>query len=68
MLLKEKENITRCIPLAKEIHKVHVFSTKIIRIILGSLDTAINQLKADFAVLIMERILEGIQTSVLIGT
>ena len=67
VLLKEDEKITRCIPLVKEIRKVHGVSTKIVPIILGSIGTVINQLKADLAVLGTERILGGIQTLVLIG-
>ena len=57
ILLKEEEKITRYIPLAKEGRKVHGLSTKIVPIILGSLGTVTNQLKADLAVLGMERIL-----------
>ena len=68
VLLKEEEKIQRYIPLAKETRKVHGVSTKIVPIILGSLGTVTNQLKADLAVLGMERILGELQTSVLIGT
>ena len=68
VLLKEEEKITRYIPLAKEIRKVHGISTKIVPIVLGRLGTVTNQLKTDLAVLGMERILGEIQTSVLIGT
>jgi len=68
VLLKEEEKIQRYIPLAKEIRKVHGVSTKIIPIILGSLGTVTRELKADLAVLGMEKILGGLQTSVLIGT
>ena len=68
VLLKKNEKIQRYIPLTKEISKVHGISTKIVPIILGSLGTVTNQLKADLAVLRMERILRGMQTSVLIGT
>ena len=57
MLLKEEKKITRYIPLAKEIRKVHGVSTKIVLIILGSFGTVTNQLKADLAVLGMETIL-----------
>ena len=57
ILLKEEEKITRYISLAKEGRKVHGLSTKIVPIILGSLGTVTNQLKADLAVLGMERIL-----------
>ena len=68
VLLKEEEKIQWYIPLAKEICKVHGFSTKIVPIILGSLGAVTNQLKADLALLGMERMLGGLQTSVLIGT
>ena len=68
VLLKEEEKIQRYILLVKEICKVHGVSTKIVPIILGSLGTVTNQLKADLAVLGMERILGGQQTSALIGT
>ena len=68
VLLKEEEKIQRYILLVKEIRKVHGVSTKIVPIILGSLGTVTNQLKVDLAVLGMERILGGPQTSVLIGT
>ena len=68
VLLKGEEKITRYIPLAKEIRKVHGVSTKIVPIILGSLGIVTKQLKADLAVLGMERMLGGLQTSVLIGT
>ena len=68
VLLKKNEKIQRYIPLAKEISKVHGVSTKIVPVILYSLGTVTNQLKADLAVLRMERILRGMQTSVLIGT
>ena len=51
VLLKKNEKIQRYIPLAKEISKVHGVSTKIVPIILGSLGTVTNQLKADLAVL-----------------
>ena len=68
VLLKEKEKIQKYIKLVKEICKVHGVSTKVVPIILGSLGTVTNQLRADLAVLGMERILEGLQTSVLIGT
>ena len=68
VLLKNDKKIKRYIPLAKEISKVHGVSTKIVPIILYSLGTVTNQLKADLAVLRMERILRGMQTSVLIGT
>ena len=67
MLLKEEEKIQRYIPLAKEIRKLHRVSNKIDPIILGSLGTVTNQLKAVLTVLGMERILGGLQTSVLIG-
>ena len=67
VLLKEDEKITRYIPLVKEIRKVHRVSTKILPIILGSLGTVTNQIKADLAVLGTERILGRIQTLVLIG-
>ena len=68
MLLKEEEKIKKYIPLAKEIHKVHGVSTKIVPIILGNLGTVANQLKADLVVLGMERISGGLQASVLTGT
>ena len=68
LLLKEEELIQKYIPLAKEIHKVHGVSTEIVPVTLRSLGTVTNQLKADLAVLRMERILGGQQTSVLIGT
>ena len=51
VLLKEEEKIQRYIPLDKEILKAHGVSTKIVPIILGSLGTVTNQLKADLAVL-----------------
>ena len=54
--------------MAKKIRKVHGVSTTIVPIILGSFGTVTNQLKADLAVLGMERMFEGLQTSVLIGT
>ena len=63
VLLKEEEKIQRYIPLAKEICKVHGVSTKIVPIILGSLGTVTNQIKADLTVLEMERILGRLQTS-----
>ena len=59
MLLKEEEKIQRYIPLAKEIRKLHRVSNKIDPIILGSLGTVTNQLKAVLTVLGMERILGG---------
>ena len=68
LLLKEEELIQKYIPLAKEIHKVQGVSTEIVPVTLRSLGTVTNQLKADLAVLGMERILVGLQTSVLIGT
>ena len=68
VFLKEEEKIQKYIPLAKEIHEVHGVSTKIVPIILGSLGTVTNQLKADLVVLGMERILGGLQASVLTGT
>ena len=68
VLLKEEEKIQWYILLAKEICKVHGFSTKIVPIILGSLGAVTNQLKADLALLGMERMLGGLQTSVLIRT
>ena len=68
VLLREEEKIQKYIPLDKEIHNVHGVSTKIAPIILGSLGTVTNQLKADLAVLGMERILGRLQASVLIGT
>ena len=64
VLLKEEEKIHRYIPLAKEICKVHGVSTQIVPIILGSLGTVPNQLKADLAVLGMERILGGGTTDI----
>ena len=59
VLLKEEEKIQKYIPLAKKIRKVHGVSTKTVSITLGSLGTVTNQLKADLAVLGMERILGG---------
>ena len=67
VLLKEEEDIQRYILLAKEIRKAHGVSTKIVPIVLGSLGTVTNQLKANLAVLVVERIL-ALQTSVLKGT
>ena len=64
VLLKEEEEIQRYILLDKEIRRAHGVSTKIVPIILGSLGTVTNQLKANLAVLVMERILV-LQTSVL---
>ena len=54
VLLKEEEKITRYIPLAKEIRRVHGVSTKIVSVNLVSLGTVTNQLKADLAVLGMD--------------
>ena len=68
VVLKEEEKIRRYIPLCKEIRKVHRVSTKIVPIILGSLGTVTSQLKSHLESLNMEKILGGLQTSVLIGT
>ena len=68
VLLKEEEKASKYIPLAKEIHKVHRVSTRIIPIILGSLGTVTNKLKTNLKELGLEKILGGLQTSVLIGT
>ena len=68
VLLKEEEKVSKYIPLAKEIRKVHRVSTKIIPIILGSLGTVTTRLKSSLKDLGMEKILGGLQTSVLIGT
>ena len=68
VLLKEEEKVSKYIPLAKEIRKVHKVSTKIVPIILGSLGTITNQLKAHLKELRMEKLLGCLQMSVLIGT
>ena len=68
VLLKEEEKVSKYIPLAKEIRKVHKVSTKIIPIILGSLGTVTTKLKSSLKELGLEKILGGLQTSVLIGT
>ena len=68
VLLKEEEKVSKYIPLAKEIHKVHRVSTRIIPIILGSLGTVTPKLKENLKELGFEKILGGLQTSVLIGT
>ena len=68
VLLKEEEKVSKYIPLAKEIRKVHRVSTKIVPIILGSLGTITNQLKGHLRELGMEKLLGSLQTSVLIGT
>ena len=68
VLLKEEEKASKYIPLAKEIRKVHKVSTRIIPIILGSLGTVTTKLKFNLKELGLERILGGLQTSVLIGT
>ena len=68
VLLKEEEKVSKYIPLAKEIRKVHKVSTKIIPIILGSLGTVTTKLKGSLNELGLGQILGGLQTSVLIGT
>ena len=68
VLLKEEEKGSKYIPLAKEIHKVHRVSTRIVPIILGSLSKVTNKLKTNLKELGLEKILGGLQTSVLIGT
>ena len=68
VLLKEEEKVNKYIPLAKEIQKVHKVSTRIIPIILGSLGTVTTKLKSSLKELGLEKILDGLQTSVLIGT
>ena len=68
VLLKEEEKVSKYIPLAKEIRKVHKVSTKIIPIVLGSLGTVTTKLKESLKELELENILGGLQTSVLIGT
>ena len=68
VLLKEEEKVSKYIPLAKEIRKVHKVSTKIVPIILGSLGTITNQLKGHLKELRMEKLLGCLQMSVLIGT
>ena len=66
--LKEEEKVSKYIPLAKEIRKVHRVSTKIVPIVLGSLGTVTTRLKNSLKELEMEKILGSLQTSVLIGT
>jgi len=66
--LKEEEKVSKYIPLAKEIHKVHRVSTKIVPIVLGSLGTVTTRLQNSLKELEMEKILGSLQTSVLIGT
>ena len=68
VLLKEEEKVSKYIPLAKEVRKVHRVSTRIIPIILGSLGTVTTKLKDSLKELGLEKILGGLQTSVLIGT
>jgi len=68
VVIREEDKIQRYLPLAKDIRKVHGVSTKIIPIILGSLGTVSEELKADLDVLGMGKILGALQTSVLIGT
>ena len=68
VVIREEDKIQRYLPLAKDIRKVHGVSTKIIPIILGSLGTVSEELKADLDVLGMKKILGALQTSVLIGT
>ena len=68
VLLKEEEKVSKYIPLAKEIRKVHRVSTKIVPIILGSLGTVTTRLINSLKQLGMEKILGSIQTSVIIGT
>ena len=66
--LKEEEKVSKYIPLAKEIRKVHRVSTKIVPIVLGSLGTVTTRLQNSLKELEMEKILGSLQTSVLIGT
>ena len=68
VLLKEEEKVSKYIPLAKEIQKVHRVSTKIIPIILGSLGTVTTRLENSLKELRMENVLGSLQTSVLVGT